>query len=411
MSVEQDNIFNEVSERKSNVFITASAGYGKSHLTRRILNSSLEDTVVCAPTGVAALNVGGMTAHRMFSLPFGFPSNNEINRISKTTSEIFSGGAVKRIIIDEAPMIRADHFDLIDTKLRIATKKDIPFGGIQIVTVGDFHQLEPVINEEVFYKYYENPFIFSSDAWDFKTRKLTHCFRQENLRHVKILNSIRSKDINYKRAVDEINSIALPYNKDEEVLHLCNYRKDAEIINNKYYDNNFNKEWIFKAKITGKWSDDEHPVDVNLKLKVGLKVLIKSNSDEGGYVNGDKGIIKYISNSRIVVGLNSGKDVFISTNTWEKFKYKTGSNGIEKSVEASFEQFPIMLGYACSVHSAQGSTIEDCAIDFGRGCFSHGQAYVALSRIKDLTRIRLKRKIRYSDIICRDEVKKFYMGF
>lgn len=392
-------------QKGENAFITASAGYGKSFLTRAI---TTPNTVVVAPTGIAALNVGGTTCHRTFGLPIGLIQPKDKYIIPKSM-QIFKGNAVKRIVFSEIGMVRTDQLELIDARLKAVRNNKLPFGGIQVVAEGDYHQLEPIVGnleKEVFYSQYKSPFCFTAKCWNFTTYELLESQRQANPVHASLLNRVRKGDTT---ALKEIVEISKPYNGDNpNTIHLCGYKDSARTINNVWYNKLEGKTHSFKASTTGQVSKGEKPVDEILNLKVGCRVLLKANDINGQYVNGDRGTVTDLSYGRIGVMLDSGKEVFVERFTWTVYKYTLNGMMLNKDVVGTYTQFSITLGWAITIHASQGTTLDDVAVDVGRGCFSHGQLYVALSRVKDLTNQSFVNPINPSDLIIRQEVIDFY---
>ena len=391
-----------------NVFITGAGGLGKSWIIDQVMDKS---TIKCAPYGQAALNIGGMTCHKLFGLPFGMPVDSDSIMISKTMKEVLGNSVVKRIVFDEVGTLRADYLDLINIKLQVLKCNNKPFGGLQVVMVGDFFQIDPVVSSHerrAFYEEYESSFCFDSTCWDFDTIELHKPYRNTNAKQIKVLESIRRRDNNHGLAVDIINREAVAYDYTKPILHLCSYKRDAKVINKVWYDKLKAKETSYKCYNPDGWK--ETPVDLIIKLKVGARVIIKANHKEGIYVNGSKGIVTKLSFSSVTIKLDNGESVEVESNQWDKYKYKTSNGKLEKEIESSFFQIPIALGWAQTVHGAQGATLDEVALDFGEGCFSHGQAYVGLSRIRDLKKISLVNPLEYKDIICDSRVTKFYAG-
>ena len=393
-----------------NIFITGSGGVGKSYTSRQIID---DRTLAVAPTGVAALQVGGMTAHRAFNLPIGVCLPQDKYKLGKKFKELFSNDLINHILIDEGAMLRADYLDLINDRLQIIKDNDKPFGGIKTTMVGDFFQLEPIVSwkdNELFYREYKHPFCFGSRSWDFETIELTKVYRQEDERQVRILNSIRKKDRYHKLAIDRINDESRnPDTDDENTLQLCCYKKDAKKVNDIMLDRLIGKSKFYKASTSGKdleWKDS--PVELNLELKIGAKVVICANDVLDQYVNGDRGTIINMGSDWVMVELIDGRQVFVNPNKWEKYDYKTVDGQLNKEVESTLVQMPIKLGWAISIHSSQGMNLDNVCLDVGKGCFAHGMGYVALSRITDLRNLSLLTPLHYDDIIVKKEVRKFY---
>lgn len=396
----------EMIKSGKNIFITGSGGVGKSWVINQVTD---KHTIVTAPTGIAALNVKGITCHKAFGLPIGIPQRSDYAKSNRNVNNLFGGTGIKRIIIDEVGMLRADYLDLINHRLQQARYNKLPFGGIQVVLVGDFYQLEPIVSEmeqPYFYKSYKTPFAFGAKCWNFDTIELSKVYRQSDERQIQLLNSVRKKESDYTQSLAEISSMSL--DTDDGCLHLCSYKKDASTINTRYYDQVQGTKKTYTSYISGHWNDSEKAVDDVINLKVGCKVLICANDKLGMYVNGDRGTVVALHNDSIDVQLESGEAVNVEYFTWEKYKYNKVGSSFSKDVDGMFKQLPVRLGWAVVIHKAQGMSLDNVSLDIGRGCFSHGQLYVALSRIRDLTKLHLSRPIREEDVIVRPEVKEFY---
>lgn len=413
MDLQQEAI-RQIREGK-NLFLTGSGGVGKSWVIDQVTD---ENTLLCAPSGIAALNIGGITCHRAFGLPLGIPVEKDYFP-SKKVQDLFYGDAVKRIIVDEVGMLRTDYLVLMNRKLQHIKRNTKPFGGIQVVPVGDFYQIEPILkNSEKEFFDFESKFCFSSKLWDFPTIELTEVKRQSDKRQILMLNSIRRKDRFFKRALEYIQKECKPYEPTEDTLHLCSYNRDADVINERYYNRISGEEKTYVASFPSNWGNDR-PVDEVLKLKVGVRVLICQNCIDGGYVNGERGVVLGFGTDPerkpyVIVEKTNGDVVNVFQGQWEKHSYKKekrlGGDGeiLVKNVDANYLQIPLKYGWAVSVHKSQGMTLDDVAIDVGSGCFSHGQAYVALSRIRDLRNLSFVNPMLPEDIIVRPEVKRFY---
>lgn len=395
-----------------NVFVTGPGGCGKSWVVREVYDP--KNTILCAPTGIAAINIGGITCHSLFGLPLGYPTTSDLNKIPFQTKTIFEGDKVKRIIIDEVGMLRADMLDLIDKRLKMIKKNNLPFGGVQVVAVGDFFQLEPIVNKEekqIFFAHYTSPFCFTSKSWDFKPVVLSKVFRQEKLEEVAVLNSIRQKDKYYTNAVNWVMKNSKTHLPTETTTYLCARKQEASNINTKWYGMLKGKEKIYKGTVKGaaKWDYKVVPAEQNLKLKENTKVLLCANDPKGQFKNGQTGVVVKLGIKDVVVRLDSTKEtVIVSPYTWEHHKYINTDEGLDKMLDKSFTQLPIKLGWAITIHASQGMTLDDVCVDVGGGCFGHGQLYVALSRIRSLENISVRAPITEKDVIVRDEVVEFY---
>lgn len=391
-----------------NVLITGAGGVGKSYVVKQCINHS---TLLSAPSGIAALNIGGVTCHKAFGLPIGLVTDRDYYVSSKIRDRLF---AVTRIIIDEVGMLRADYLDLINYKLQQVKGNKKLFGGVQMVLVGDFLQLEPIVgyNEgSIFREEYDTPFAFGANSFrNFKVIELSKVYRQDNKRQVLMLNSIRKKDKWASKAIEYISNECKDYDIDDDQLHLCSRKRDAEVINHKWYNRIDEQEISYYAVIQGQFSDSEKPVPDEIKLKVGAKVLICANDIDNTYVNGDRGEVVKLNLNSVIVKLSSGKTVTVVESEWEKYDYTSVKGSLSKEVVATYKQMPIKLGWAVTIHASQGLTLDKIAIDVGQGCFSHGQLYVALSRITDLRNLSFVTPISVRDAIVKQDAINFYKG-
>jgi len=392
-----------------NLFLTGSSGRGKSYVIDCITDSR---TIKCAPTGTAALNIEGITAHSLFGLPITLPTKEDHYTTSKKMRKLIEDGGVNRIVIDEVGCLRADMLDVIDKKLKTLKRSKLPFGGIQMVLTGDFYQIEPIVHfteEDIYYDRYDSAFCFTSDSWDFPTIELIKSYRNIEKTQISVLESIRTKDKWHKKAVDWVNKNAKPYDDNEDKLHLCCYNRDANALNSIQYRVIKEKEFVYHSSIEGEYNLDK-PVKESLRLKEGCRVLIKSNDSNGEYVNGDRGVVVALSPDFIRVRLDRGaREVIVTKSRWDQTSYKVTAKGLENTLVGTYIQYPISLGYATSIHSAQGSTLDDVALDTGEnGCFAHGQFFVGISRIRDLRNMSLVSPINYDSVICDPLVSEFY---
>lgn len=391
-----------------NIFLTGGGGCGKSWVVKQVTTPR---TILVAPSGIAALNIGGATCHKTFMLPTSVVCEEDYRVNHKFRQMFGTGSPVDRIIVDEISMVRADYLDLIDFKLRAVRNRDKPFGGIQVVVVGDFYQLPPVLTQSDKGQYlsegFSSRFCFTADSWSFTTVELTTVFRQSNDKHVRMLNDVRAGGDNYKKGLRAILKGARPYEEAQDDLHLCCFNKDASQINQLHYMKVEGKERVYYGSTQGNWRT-ETPVDKQLRLKVGTRVVICSNARDGSYRNGEQGVVKDMTNNCVIVETSSGTHA-VEESTWEQIKYGTSAGRVKKQVEASFTQIPLKLGWAITIHKSQGMTLDSAAVHTGsNGCFEHGQLYVALSRVKDLNQLSFATRLRYTDAVVAQEVKDFY---
>lgn len=314
-------------------------------------------------------------------------------------------------VVGNCGIMRADYLDMIDHRLKQARGNQLPFGGIQIVLVGDLFQLNPIVSareNSLYFKKYTTPFAFGAKCWNFQTVVLDKVYRQANETHVKVLNSFRTADKWAARAFEWLGENCAPYDEEEDILHLCAYKVDAERTNNIHYSQVKAPERLYKGSTNNtKWSNDI-PVPQIVKLKVGAKVIIRANDVNGEYVNGQRGTITELYASSAIVKLDSGECVEVLENTWEQYTYNATAKGLTKTVEFMYSQIPLQLGWSVTIHASQGLTLGRYAIDVGRGCFCHGMWYVAISRATDLTQVSLASNVGMRDLIVDNDVREFY---
>ena len=402
------------------IFITGKAGTGKSTLLEYFRSKSKKKIVVLAPTGVAALNVKGQTIHSFFR----FRVDVTLEKIKKITSKdknIYS--ELDAIVIDEISMVRADLMDCIDKFLRINCGSVEPFGGKQMIFIGDLYQLPPVVNykeREAFKNHYSSPYFFSSRVYNeikLEMIELDKIYRQTDEKFIDILNAIRNNSIT-NDMLDELNKrLDIDFEPDIEDFYIWLTTKNdrAKEINEERLAEVDEEEHIFNAEIYGDFNESSFPNDEELVLKVGSQVMFLNNDSEGEWVNGTIGNITYIDEGEgvIYVELMDGDEVEVVPYTWELFNYKF--NAEERTIETesvgSFTQYPIKLAWAITIHKSQGKTFEKIILDIGSGTFAPGQMYVGLSRCTSLKGLVLKKEISKKNIFMDWNVVKFMTGF
>lgn len=412
----------------NNVHLGGLGGCGKSFVLN-VLREELGDRAVfLAPTGIAALNISGATIHSTFSLPLGVCNKFVRNKVSDKLKELFQDDMIKTIFIDEISMVRADMFAAIDQLLRLVKRKNIPFGGIQLVVVGDFGQLSPVLKSyggeaEAFREEFDSEFCFTTEAWsgaNMQHIELTEIIRQSDEKMISHLQKIHSKLDGYQDSLKYFNENCLLSNKiesgvdfddiEESATFLTTTNKDAEIINEESYSNLDGEERLYKGKVYGSFR--ERPAPEFLNLKIGTKVMITANAqlDKGDYRNGEVGYVSDMTKDCIDVMISEEKTHRVKIHTWVEYEYKRGESGsLEMKEKSRYVQFPIKYGYAITIHKSQGCTLDKAIINIPRA-FAHGQTYVALSRVKTIEGITLVDKIAPSDIIFSKDVRDFYDG-
>lgn len=412
LNKKQQYAFDRVAAGK-NVFITGSGGVGKSYLIENLDKEFWDTSVLLAPTGISALNINGTTLHRAFGLPFHVATSEDWYKTSFKSRDLFGkASGIERIIIDEISMVRADTFVCLDKRLRSIRKCSEPFGGLQVVVIGDFCQLPPVVTGKdgpALYKMFDSPYAFYCQSWfdcDFETINLDQVVRQEDRADILILNKIRMGE-QVPTALKLINKIAGRTPKTDDMVVLCMTNASADYINQDHYDRVEGEEYHYKALISG--TIKERPVNENLYLKKGVRVLITANDADLAYANGHCGEIVQINNYSVMVKLDSGDTVSVKKHKWEAQDYVTDGNGeVERKVVGTYTQFPLRLGWAITVHKSQGMTLDAVSLRMDNGSFVHGQTYVALSRVRSLKRLHIDRELVESDVITDDDVVRFY---
>ena len=385
-------------------FITGNAGTGKSTFLQYFLeNLDDEEPVVLAPTGVAAVNVGGSTIHSFFKFPPRYIHLDSI-REDWRWKDNFSR-SLKTIIIDEISMVRADMVDNIDTFLRINMNKDIPFGGVKVIMIGDMHQLPPVVEDSLvpyFKQVYDSPYFFSAKVWEqvpFEVLELTHIFRQKDPTFIRVLNNIRKGLLTAEDA--NILNTRVGRTLSEGFIMLTTTNKIADTLNKVMLNKLTTEPQFYNAKIEGDFPPKYYPTSDCLIMREGAQVMMLRNGP--GYCNGTICKVVELKKESVVVEWEneSGNKLKreIDPVDFERIEYESIDSRIHGKKVGKFIQLPLKLAWAITMHKSQGMTFDKVQIDFGFGSFAHGQTYVALSRCKSLEGISLKRRISNRDII------------
>ena len=377
-----------------NVFLTGKAGTGKTTFLKNIKAKSPKRIVIVAPTGVAAINAGGVTIHSFFQLSFGpnIPDNKPAER-RISNEKIKAIKAIDLLVIDEISMVRADVLDAIDEVLRRYRNRNLPFGGVQLLMIGDLHQLSPVIKEDewdLLRPFYRSVYFFESKALaqsQFITIELTHIFRQADEQFIDLLNKVRDKKLDAE-STRLLNSRYIPnfqYPDDEKYITLTSHNRAAANINAIKLSELKGKTYTFTAEITDDFPESMYPNELNLELKVGAQVMfVKNDSNlEKRYFNGKLGEITDIDDELIWVKCpNEKEQIIVSRVSWDNIKYVLDdSKTMQEHTIGTFSQFPIKTAWAITIHKSQGLTFDRAIID-AASSFAHGQVYVALSRCK-----------------------------
>ena len=428
---EEDEIVKHLFERIENsnesVFLTGKAGTGKSTFVHYFTTKTKKKTLLLSFTGIAAVNIGGQTIHSFFRLPFKplLPRDKEITKFKDHWNNKKIIQSVDTIVIDEVSMLRSDILEAIDYSLRInGGNPDLPFGGKQMVFIGDVYQLPPIvtsdsIEQELFKSIYTSEYFF--DAPSFQTLnpikiELTKVHRQKDSVFIETLNKVRDYSI-IQSEVDDINDKCLRSDIGEghelEIM-LTSNRFIARTENAKRLESLPNLSFIFNAKITGEFNADRFPAPINLELKRNAQIMFVKNDnaiDERRWVNGSIATIEFLSDELIEVKLKDGSIHEIKKEVWEnrKFKWDKIKGEITSEIIGTFEQFPIKLAWAITIHKSQGLTFDNVKIDLGTGTFANGQLYTALSRCKSMEGLSLVRRIKLTDIIKDHRISDFNM--
>ena len=389
------------------LFVTGRAGTGKSTLLRALRDMIPEETVTLAPTGLAAVNVGGQTIHSFFGLPPRLLKPEDIRRSR-------NGRVMRRLrllVIDEVSMVRSDLMWAIDQALRVNRGRPRePFGGVRLVLFGDLHQLPPVVQEaEVgghLFETYGGPFFFNvaslRDGAGTGLLELSHVFRQRDEALLRVLNRIRDGEATEEDLVD-LNARVAPIRTLREghaYVILTPTNAAANRINQAFLDALPDPARAFEAAITGEFSEGSAPTDRLLVLKPGAKVMLLRNDSDRRWVNGTVAHVTRIEGDSVHVEID-GREHEVEPVAWEQRRYAfdQGQEKIVESVAGTFRQLPLKLAWALTIHKSQGLTLDKAYIDLGRGTFAHGQAYVALSRCRTLDGLALARPLKPSDVI------------
>jgi len=407
-----------IASTNTTVFLTGKAGTGKTTLLQQIKQEAKKKLAVVAPTGVAAINAGGMTIHSFFQIPFGplIPggdSRPEVHYSPEKKDLLYN---LELLIIDEVSMVRPDIIDQIDLILRNIKESNHPFGGVQLLLIGDLSQLSPIIREEewaMLSRFYGNPYFFSSlvlKKMPYVRIELDHVYRQKEQIFVDILNEVRNQTLstenltilNERYQPNYIPSATEPY------ITLTTHNSIANQLNTEYLTVLEGDTFEFKAVIKGDFPKDAYPTETELKLKVGSQVMFvkNDNSAEKLYYNGKIGTVNRIEGSAVFVTCGSENELAVEAQEWSNIKYKLEDEQISETNAGSFAQIPLKLAWAITIHKSQGLSFDKAIIDVSEA-FAHGQAYVALSRCRTLSGMVLRNPIAAQNIISDPSVIRY----
>jgi len=402
---------------RKNLLLTGRAGTGKSTLLGHFRDATKKEVVVLAPTGVAAVNIAGQTIHSFFGFKPGI--------VPEAVRAVRRNGvyqSLETIVIDEISMVRADLLDCVDRFMRLnGRKKKEPFGGVQLVMIGDLYQIPPIVTPEErdrFAGQYASPYFFSAEAFKdlpIEFVELEKVFRQRDDAFVALLNAVRNGVLTEK-VINAFNARVEPSFEpapEEFCICLTTTNAGADEVNARRLAGLKGPSKRFRGEVSGDFGDKLLPVPELVELKKGAQVMMAKNDGEGRWVNGTVGRVAGYREESVLVELEGGKRVEVEPVQWDNYAFEL--NPSTKRVEAesvgSYTQIPMRLAWAVTIHKSQGKTFERVMVDFGRGTFAGGQAYVALSRCTTLEGLHMKRPLRNSDIRLDWRIVKFLTGF
>jgi ATP-dependent DNA helicase PIF1 len=415
LSPEQQAVFELIEHTREHVFVTGRAGTGKSTLLNHLSWNTEKSIVIAAPTGVAALNVGGQTIHSLFRLPIGVIADHAIEQSAELRKLL---NTIDTLVIDEVSMVNADLMDAVDRSLRQARQRPAEsFGGVQVVLFGDPYQLAPVPGDQeeraYFTDNYRSMWFFDAKVWqesDLRIVELLQVHRQHESDFRFMLNAVRHGQVT-KEIADRLNEVGARPAPDDGTITLAARNDTVNRINAQALERLPGRVLTAKAEISGDFGGRNYPAEEALELKVGAQVMFLRNDvgqgDGPRWVNGTIGTVTRID-STVFVDVD-GEVHEVEPTIWEKFKYTYSpeTKKLTKDVVAEFTQFPLRLAWAVTIHKSQGKTYDAAIVDLGTRAFTSGQTYVALSRITTLDGLYLTRPLRPSDITVDPDVERF----
>ncbi len=411
LSAEQSAVFDNIETTRDNIFVTGRAGTGKSTLLNHLSWNTSKQVVICAPTGVAALNVGGQTIHSLFLLPIGVIADREIEQSAALRKLL---NTMDTLVIDEVSMVNADLLDAVDRSLRQARQRPLEaFGGVQVVLFGDPYQLAPVPGDAderaYFADQYRSMWFFDAKVWqetDLRIFELSTIHRQHEQEFKYMLNAVRHGQVTAEIA-QRLNETGARPAPTDGAITLATTNATVNRINATELARLPGRVLTAKAEITGEFGGRAYPADESLELKVGAQVMFLRNDSDQRWVNGSVGTVTKIADTVFVEV--DGEEHEVQPAVWEKYKYSysAATKQLKRDIVAEFTQFPLRLAWAVTIHKSQGKTYDRAIVDLGSRSFAPGQTYVALSRISALDGLYLTRPLRPSDIIVDENVLRF----
>ncbi|MBX3078578.1 MAG: AAA family ATPase [Cryobacterium sp.] len=411
LSGEQAAVFATIESTRENIFVTGRAGTGKSTLLNHLSWNTSKQLVIAAPTGVAALNVGGQTLHSLFRLPIGVIADHDIEQNAALRKLL---NTIDTLVIDEVSMVNADLLDAVDRSLRQARqRKQEAFGGVQVVLFGDPYQLAPVPGDADERAYFEDQYrsmwFFDAKVWDetdLRIFELTMIHRQHEEEFKTMLTAVRHGTVTAEIAA-RLNEVGARPAPTEDAITLATRNDTVNRINATELAKLPGRSLTAQAEITGDFGGRAFPADETLELKVGARVMFLRNDGDQRWVNGTVGTVRKIT-STVFVEVD-GETHEVEPTVWEKYKYSysAATKQLTRDIVAEFTQFPLRLAWAVTIHKSQGKTYDRAIVDLGQRSFAPGQTYVALSRITELDGLYLTRPLRPSDVIVDENVQRF----